>query len=555
MMIPNTNFSKDPSKVTAIELTASMIAVNNLETSVSLLLFSRKKKKGKSQIVSKPKSKTQGPKASGSLPQKRKKAMTKKTTPEATETPPTEEEPTEDSDKTQPGKTTDLKDSGGHVQPADKGLLFTIFDEVTGKTKPLPKGPREEKYSERLKPLVDMESQSHFVTALSGTNAKYQLDSQPLVLSTVADVQALLLSDDELVKESKDDVFEAGDEMNEDIQQDDKEETQSPKPSKESSTEVPSEEPVSQEHYPPVAPKTDRGKGIATDETKEPTKKLVLASRKVRHDPDAPTLVPYEINRRMYQLTKEQIQAHLDKEEMLKKYVKEVKRLEISKPELIKVVQEEATKAGVKKEKEIRQKRIDNYIWKTINRLKPEPITEVKIHSNSKPAVITVYIDTDRRNFEVCNPFEFGNFRLTELDELGPIIEKKKNKIVGELMISLRRKRKKMELEPEIRIPVLEYNMSLPEGVSFVNNMVIEEPEYKMFFIDVFGNEAFQRTSDINKVGIDTLITYLVIASNITTPKNKSFCQKLRKLIVNHPEQEKLKSKKVKLEYVGYKLD
>ncbi|GKE84553.1 hypothetical protein Tco_1558295, partial [Tanacetum coccineum] len=33
-----------------------------------------------------------------------------------------------------------------------------------------------------------------------------------------------------------------------------------------------------------------------------------------------------------------------------------------------------------------------------------------------------------------------------------------------------------MELEPGIRIPTLECNMSLPKGVPFVNNMVIEEP-------------------------------------------------------------------------------
>ncbi|GKG62210.1 hypothetical protein Tco_0632114, partial [Tanacetum coccineum] len=47
-----------------------------------------------------------------------------------------------------------------------------------------------------------------------------------------------------------------------------------------------------------------------------------------------------------------------------------------------------------------------------------------------------------------------------------------------------------MELEPEIRIPGLECNKSLFEGISFVNNMVIEEPEYGMYFIDVFGDES-----------------------------------------------------------------
>ncbi|GJW65511.1 hypothetical protein Tco_0117395 [Tanacetum coccineum] len=116
-------------------------------------------------------------------------------------------------------------------------------------------------------------------------------------------------------------------------------------------------------------------------------------------------------------------------------------------------------------------------------------------------------------------------------------------------------KRKHMELEPEIRIPGLECNKSLPEGVPFVNNMVIEEPEYEMFFIDVFGDVALQRMNDIHKVDIESLLTYLVMASNITTSKNQRFCLKLRQLIGNHPNQEKLKSKKVKLEALGYKLN
>ncbi|GKE39116.1 hypothetical protein Tco_1462521 [Tanacetum coccineum] len=112
-----------------------------------------------------------------------------------------------------------------------------------------------------------------------------------------------------------------------------------------------------------------------------------------------------------------------------------------------------------------------------------------------------------------------------------------------------------MELEPELRILVLECNMSLPKGVPFVNNMVIEEPDYGMFFNDGFGDEAFQRMSDINKVRVETLITYIVMASNITTRENQRFCLKLRKMIADHLDQEKLKSKKVKLESVGYKLD
>nr|GFA16373.1 homeodomain-containing protein [Tanacetum cinerariifolium] len=74
---------------------------------------------------------------------------------------------------------------------------------------------------------------------------------------------------------------------------------------------------------------------------------------------------------------------------------------------------------------------------------------------------------------------------------------------------SSRRKMKHMELEPKIRISPLECNISLPEDVPFFNYMVIEEPKYGIYFIDVFGDECFQRWSDINKVGVKTLISTL----------------------------------------------
>ncbi|GJS77245.1 hypothetical protein Tco_0727126 [Tanacetum coccineum] len=61
-----------------------------------------------------------------------------------------------------------------------------------------------------------------------------------------------------------------------------------------------------------------------------------------------------------------------------------------------------------------------------------------------------------------------------------------------------------MELEPEVKVPGLECNRSLLEGVPFVNHMVIEEPGYEIFFIDVFGDQAFQRWDDIHKFGVDS---------------------------------------------------
>ncbi|GJR03286.1 hypothetical protein Tco_0526270 [Tanacetum coccineum] len=275
---------------------------------------------------------------------------------------------------------------------------------------------------------------------------------------------------------------------------------------------------------PPVAPKADRRKDIAPDDTKSP-KKLVKASTIVRPDLDEPIRVLYEIHGKMYQLRNNEIQTHLDKEEKIKKAAEEANLLAMSKPELIKVPKCYMKKPQikysqkVKKAMKLKMKSLDQYMWTTTSKLKPEPITNVKIHAKTKPMVITIYRGTNRR-----------------IDAF----KEKKNKIVGELMTSLGkryerlnkipeelgiqsalpapaqaqsqssgRKRKHMKLEPKIRIPSLECNRSLPKGVSFVNNMVIEEPEYGMSFIDIFGDEAFKRMNDIHKVDIETIPTYL----------------------------------------------
>ncbi|GJV58255.1 hypothetical protein Tco_1459260 [Tanacetum coccineum] len=98
----------------------------------------------------------------------------------------------------------------------------------------------------------------------------------------------------------------------------------------------------------------------------------------------------------------------------------------------------------------------------------------------------------------------------------------------------------------------LECNRSLPKGVPFVNHMVIEELEYGIFFIDVFGDQAFQRWYDIHKVGVDSLVSYLVMSLMVKTEENVRFSLKLRKMIADHLDQDKLKSKKLKLEALGY---
>ncbi|GKD59296.1 hypothetical protein Tco_1296805 [Tanacetum coccineum] len=78
-ILSNSNFTKDSSKVTDIELTAYMIVVNNQMDSVSPLPLSAKPKKGKSQTVTLTLPKSQGPEASGALSKKSKKPKSKKT--------------------------------------------------------------------------------------------------------------------------------------------------------------------------------------------------------------------------------------------------------------------------------------------------------------------------------------------------------------------------------------------------------------------------------------------------------------------------------------------
>nr|GEW36919.1 hypothetical protein [Tanacetum cinerariifolium] len=290
----------------------------------------------------------------------------------------------------------------------------------------------------------------------------------------------------------------------------------------------------------------DKGKGIVIESDENLSKKLVKASYIVRPDPDEPVRVEFMINGRLFYPTKEEIQE----------------------PEVIKVVQEEAKNLGIN----------------------PKEAISTKAGEKFKKAQDAEHesTDTDGRIFDVHKPFLFVAFGIFKLDELRKIIPKKRNAVVKDLMNPLSqmyerlrqipkklgiqsalpapvrkqalsltsgRKRKHLELVPETRIPRLECNRALAKNVLFVNNMVIEEPEFGIFVTDEFGDQAFKRWSDIDKVGMEALVSYLVATSMVKSPENARFSMKLRKLITEHPDQEKLKSKKVKLECIRYKMD
>ncbi|GKF61859.1 hypothetical protein Tco_0181913 [Tanacetum coccineum] len=107
----------------------------------------------------------------------------------------------------------------------------------------------------------------------------------------------------------------------------------------------------------------------------------------------------------------------------------------------------------VRKSLELTKHKYDSYMWTVKSILKPEPITDIKIHPKTKVVVIIVYRGTDGINFEVHKPFLRGAFGISELDELREIIPKKKNAVVKYLMNSLSRRYERLKNIPkELRI-------------------------------------------------------------------------------------------------------
>ncbi|GJS58915.1 hypothetical protein Tco_0653699 [Tanacetum coccineum] len=210
--------------------------------SVSPLTFSPKKKKGKPQSVTQTLPNSQGPETSGALSEKRKRPKSKKTPTETKVTRPQPSERMEQSHLVSSGTVPGPQDPVGNIQPMGMRLPSTVSDEGVAKTTPCPEGPRGDKDSEGNKPPTDMEPQHTPVADLSGTGVDYQVDEtqstrlryksltknkgetssevEPdlpkLPLKTVAEIQALLLSEDELDQESDEEVLEAVAELDED---------------------------------------------------------------------------------------------------------------------------------------------------------------------------------------------------------------------------------------------------------------------------------------------------------------------------------------------------
>nr|GEV61332.1 copia protein [Tanacetum cinerariifolium] len=428
---------------------------------VSPLPLYAKPKKGKSQTVTPTLPKSHGPEASKSLFKESKKPKSKKTHAEtkATSTP-----------KTIKGSDTQLSEN---KQPIDMGLTSMDFDEGTTKTTSRPEGSFRNKDLWGNKPPVDMESIIPTVVDPSGTGAKYQVDQTQ---STRLRYQDQKQSDE--AQESEDDILGAGKKIDED-----------PQAAK-----------IQHHSSPPQAykPQSSHAPSIEASNTDSSCDDIL---RKYDNN-----LTPTEcqlaavnyanLKASIDEYDNENI-AHKDQtDKLVEASMKSLDKISTTISDLYKglnIIAELLKEINnVVKDDPVINKKIS----KATEQEKPDEskhLTDANIDfigsSNPQPSI------TQAQPITIINP--------------EPIIPQRERKASSK---SLRKKRKHIELESEIRIPGLECNRALPENVSFVNNMVIEEPEYGIFFTDEFGDQAFQRWSHIVKVGMEAIVSHLVAA-------------------------------------------
>ncbi|GJS89521.1 hypothetical protein Tco_0772157 [Tanacetum coccineum] len=196
--------------------------------------------------------------------------------------------------------------------------------------------------------------------------------------------------------------------------------------------------------------------------------------------------------------------------------------LVMTKPDVIKVVQGEAEKIrldpkaikGAKAGKMFKKAEdAEHAVLKRQHTEKVRKSLELRKHKGN-----------DGRNFEVHEPFLFGSFGISELDELREIIPKKKNAMPLN----------KPHPDPQERNGST-WNLSLKQ----------ESLDWN----------AIELSLKMSRSSTTWSLKNLIAASMVKSHENARFSMKLRKLIAEHPKQEKLKSKKAKLEALGYKMD
>nr|GEX70836.1 retrovirus-related Pol polyprotein from transposon TNT 1-94 [Tanacetum cinerariifolium] len=307
---------------------------------------------------------------------------------------------------------TDPKDSGGNVLPADKGLPSTIFDEGAAKTTPLPEGPRGDKESEELKPPADIKPHTNPVVDPLRTDAKKCLlldEDTQTDEETDKLVQATM---DSLDKASTDmiNLLKALTKVTETlkvIQDAVKDDSALNKKVIENVILVVTKKPsYTEEETEDIETQDTDNDKVEKEQVSEEPKHVVLISTTKHTETLPPEVQPITI-----------IISTSEPEPLVPQREGKGEKFKKAQDTKMHVHKRQHTEK-VKRLTELNKKRAKQYMWTMSNRLKPEPINDVKIHPNSKPAVLIVYINNDTRNFEVHNPFKFRDFEITELDEL-----------------------------------------------------------------------------------------------------------------------------------------
>nr|GEW18085.1 ribonuclease H-like domain-containing protein [Tanacetum cinerariifolium] len=203
--------------------------------------------------------------------------------------------------------------------------------------------------------------------------------------------------------------------------------------------------------------KVDIRKGIAK-ETDDSSLKLVQATR---------------------ELTKEEIQSHIEKKEQIERATQEAKLIELSKPDLIKVVKEVASEAGVDP-KALRSSKGGKEILKKHN-------AEFKVFQIE-------HLEKLKKSRELKNK------RFDQLKEISGELGINLSLPLHELdhSLSSSQKRKELELGPEIHIAGLECNHSLLEDTTdfFSSNSSRKHTRESKYGTKISVSEGTQSTSD-----------------------------------------------------------
>nr|GEV46254.1 hypothetical protein [Tanacetum cinerariifolium] len=449
--------------------------------------FGCKAKKGKSQTMTSTLPQSQGPEASGALSKKSKRPKSKNPPTEtkrdiqlaSTGLPFTLNEGTHKSKYLPESTATHSQDSEGNKQPLDRDITFMTTNEGTTKTMPYPEGSLGDKDSGGNKPPTDMKPLHTTDVDLSRTGAKYQEDQTQ---SSRLRYQSLTENKGEPSYKGESDTqpiilsYADGDKPT------------SPTAPHTEASDIDSSSDNILKKYDDTLPLTERqlvkylrkvshvlferitkdhttitdlykGLEVITQLLKD-IKNLVkddpAANKKIKEAFETLAKISTHTTKilslvRSFDFstlltTLKNIQDHAFNMSSLHEETSSIKSLMTKMYNVFRGQSSSApfgnlgihTKEAVtSKAGELVKKAQDAEHETVSSRLKPEPITNLKIHPKTKPVVITVYRGTDGRNFDVLKPFLFGAFVMSNLDELREIIPKKKNTMVKELMNSL----------------------------------------------------------------------------------------------------------------------